>query len=193
MVAGAVEAPLTLVPMQNISIKMTHDANKPPAQQRYPKFFPGLALIAREEGVAGLVLKGLTPTILKNVVNYAIRFPLYLNIKKAMLDSKAKQKPLSEQGDVELNFLEAWLCGAIAGGASCVFSHPLDVVKAQMMSLDAHKFQGSNIACLRSTLQHGGVQALYTGKQSIKRRARRLVQFANSQHFVVISASLHRA
>ena len=58
MVAGAAEAPLCLVPMQNISIKMTHDANKPPADQKYPRFLPGLARIAREEGFSGLVLKG---------------------------------------------------------------------------------------------------------------------------------------
>jgi hypothetical protein len=57
MIAGAAE-PLCLVPMQNISIKMTHDANRPIALQRYPRFFPGLALIAREEGFSGLMLKG---------------------------------------------------------------------------------------------------------------------------------------
>ena len=60
MAAGAIEAPLCLVPMQNISIKMTHDANKPPGQQRFPRFFQGVALISREEGIRGLMLKGMS-------------------------------------------------------------------------------------------------------------------------------------
>ena len=49
------------------------------------------------------------------------------------------------------------------GGASCIFSHPFDVVKARMMALDAHQFNGSNVACVRSVWQHGGITAFYTG------------------------------
>lgn len=73
LAAGSVEAVTCLAPCQNISIKMTHDANLCVANQRYPRFFPGVAMICREVGVAGM-LAGVGPVLVKNSVNYAIRF-----------------------------------------------------------------------------------------------------------------------
>ena len=226
---------------------MTHDANKLPVEQRYPRFFPGVALIAREEGFRGLVVKGLWPTVAKNCVNYSIRFPVYLKSKELALEWKRnknrrtrnrnrnrnknrstngdstqletrrtqeqhvpknahsvhsqdtdpnhhhhhhnnnnnnnskyavvdnnegeQQQPQEneeeeeeEEEEVSLNMLESWACGAVAGGASCLFSHPMDVVKAQMMSLDAAQFRGSNVACIQNVYRLGGLQAFYTGR-----------------------------
>ena len=112
--------------------------------------------------------------MIKNVVNYSIRFPVYLNARKAMVAWKeqkfeadvANRKQHLDQAThaPALNFAESWLCGAVAGAASCLFSHPSDVVKAQMMSLDAHKFRGSNLACLQSVWRGGGLRGLYTGE-----------------------------
>lgn len=117
--------------------------------------------------------------MIKNVVNYSIRFPVYLNARKAMVAWKEQRFNEADVADQQLqqqrhlaqdkhapalNFAESWLCGAVAGAASCLFSHPSDVVKAQMMSLDAHKFRGSNLACLQSVWRDGGLRGLYTGE-----------------------------
>ena len=50
---------------------------------------------------------GLSPTVLKCGVNYAIRFPVYLNVKDWLLQRHEDKH--------ELNFFEALFSGGIAG------------------------------------------------------------------------------
>ena len=67
--AGAVEGITCLVPCQNISIKMTHDANLPVWQQSYPKFFRGLRDVTSDIGFKGVFVNGVGPLLLKNSIN----------------------------------------------------------------------------------------------------------------------------
>lgn len=117
---------------------------------------------------------GLAATVTKNVVNYSIRFPVYLNARKTLLARKVERERASRGGGelpataeaIKLDFVETLACGAAAGAASCAFSHPVDVVKAQMMSLHAHKFNGSSLACLRWLWETQRFRGIYAGTRN---------------------------
>ena len=68
--AGTVESFLCLTPCQNLSVKMTHDANLPASQQKYKRFFPSAHAIFREYGFRGM-FAGAGPTVLKGSINQA--------------------------------------------------------------------------------------------------------------------------
>jgi solute carrier family 25 citrate transporter 1 len=160
LVAGVAEALVTLTPMQNFSIKLTHDANRPLAQRRFAKFFPALRTIAREEGFRGLYVPGAAACAAKAGLNYAIRFPVYHGLKRRIEAQRAGQ---SGKGVGRLQPHETLACGAASGFVSACVSHPLDVVKANMMGLNASRFGGCSRACLRSILARDGVRGLYQG------------------------------
>ena len=153
IIAGVVEAFTCLTPCQNLSIKMTHDANRPPGEQKYARFFPGAAKIMREVGVRGM-LAGAGPTMFKGAINQSIRFPLFHVFSRKAQDWRQRDK---------LRLWENWLCGAGAGGVSAVASHPVDVVKANMMGLRAARFGGSSVRCARLIWAEHGFGGFFLG------------------------------
>jgi hypothetical protein len=54
------------------------------------------------------------------------------------------------------------VAGGTAGGVSAVLSQPIDVVRANMMSLDARRYS-SSLACARAILRSGGLPGLFLG------------------------------
>ena len=75
IVAGLVEAVLCLTPMQNLSLKLTHEAAL--RESRYSRsFFSAAWRITKESGVRGM-LRGAGPLCIKNSMNQAIRFPTF--------------------------------------------------------------------------------------------------------------------
>lgn len=150
IMAGLVEATLCLTPMQNLSLKMTHEAAQQRKQQRYSHFFRGAWLISKESGVRGM-LRGLGPLCIKNSMNQAIRFPMFY-----WLSSKLK----SEGKD--LNLFHMMLCGGAAGMFSCFFSHPIDVIKTNMMGLENKKYRNS-FDCAKTIYQRHSFGGFYAG------------------------------
>ncbi len=73
-------------------------------------------------GLAG-TYKGLTPTILKQGSNQAIRFFIYTNLKRYF-----------QEGDnsKDIGNLRTFCIGGIAGAASVFGNTPIDVVKTRM-------------------------------------------------------------
>lgn len=59
--------------------------------------------------------------------------------------------------------VESLAAGAAAGAVSVYVTHPLDVVKTRMMSLDAPRLYSSSLQCARMTVAEGGFAALYRG------------------------------
>ena len=83
ILAGGIEAVTCLVPCQNLSIKITHDANLPVRDRTFsPRFLPAAAQIFMANGVRGM-LAGAGPTLFKNCLNQSIRFPGFFFFSEA--------------------------------------------------------------------------------------------------------------
>eukprot|EP00941_MAST-03F_sp_MAST-3F-sp1_P003970 g3970.t1 len=160
LLAGSVESFLTLSPMQNISLKLTHDANKPLHQRRFYNFFPALFTLCRELGFRGLFIPGAFACASKAALNYSIRFPVFHGLKRHLESNK---KDAGDYGSNKLTIYEALGCGAISGFISAICSHPLDVVKANLMGLDGSRFNYSSIQCAKTIVKENGVKGLYKG------------------------------
>ena len=153
--AGLIEAVLCLTPCQNLSIKMTHEANLPPSERRYsPRFFRATASIFRDAGLRG-ILAGVGPTCAKNCLNQSIRFPGFHFLTRAYCERTGTVRD-------RMNMLELWACGGVAGALSAVCSHPIDVVKANMMGLHASKYR-SALHCATSIHAEVGVSGFFVG------------------------------
>uniref|UniRef100_A0A7S1TUF2 Mitochondrial carrier protein n=1 Tax=Phaeomonas parva TaxID=124430 RepID=A0A7S1TUF2_9STRA len=151
--SGAVEAASVMTPMQNVQIKLMHDAHRPAAERRYPRFFASLWQIPRDLGVVEGLFAGMVPTVVKGAVNSMIRFSIYERAKESVA------RALGADGDSTAVHM---LSGAMAGGVSAYVTHPIDTVKAQMMSLHGGSY-GSSLECFLSVYRGGGVAALYCG------------------------------
>ena len=152
LVAGAVEGVLCLTPMQNLSVRMTHDANLSLQQQRFRGFFSGALQICRDIGPTGL-LRGAEMITIKNSTNNVIRFAGFHALSEILRNTR-------DEG--ELRFVENLLCGAVAGGVSAVVTHPTDVVKANLMRLDSGKF-ASTWSCILHIWKSHGLKGFYNG------------------------------
>jgi solute carrier family 25 citrate transporter 1 len=164
--AGFVEAYVALVPCQNLSIKMTHDANLPLEQQKYSRsFFSGAAAIFRDNGIRGM-FAGALPTVIKNSMNMMIRFPGFHYLSTTRIAQKRQAKDCDDDGGTNdlssLNAIELMLCGGVAGAVSAVASHPVDVVKANMMGLNAAKY-GTPTRAATVIWKEYGFQGFYVG------------------------------
>ncbi len=153
--AGLIEAVLCLTPCQNLSIKMTHEANLPPAERRYsPRFFRATGSICRDAGLRGM-LAGVGPTCAKNCLNQSIRFPGFHFLTRAYCERTGTARD-------RMNMLELWACGGVAGAVSAVCSHPIDVVKANLMGLHAGKYRGA-LHCAASIRGEVGLSGFFVG------------------------------
>ena len=148
IVAGIVEAALCLTPMRNLSLKLTHEAAL--RQNRYSRsFFSASWLITKESGVRGM-LRGVGPLCVKNSMNQAIRFPTFYWLTSRLRERK------------EPNVLEMLLCGSFSGMLSCFFSHPVDVIKTNMMGLRNKEYRNS-FHCAEKIFQRHGIFGFYAG------------------------------
>lgn len=150
LIAGAVEAIAVVTPMETIKVKLIHDQLS--ASPKYKGFFHGIRSIASEQGLAGCY-KGLTPTILKQGSNQAIRFMVYYELKKRMLGDDPHAK---------MSTMQSLFAGALAGGASVLGNTPVDVVKTRMQGLESHRYT-SAFDCAKKIWQHEGITGFYKG------------------------------
>ena len=108
----------------------------------------GLFLLHTHSGIRG-TYQGLTPTIIKQGSNQAIRFFVYLNLKSYF-----------QGGDKTKNIgnIRTFICGGIAGAASVFGNTPVDVVKTRMQGLEAHKYKNS-WDCVKKIAKNEGLKA----------------------------------
>lgn len=155
ILAGAIEAVTCLAPCQNLSIKITHDANLPVGERSFsPRFFPAAGQIFMRNGVRGM-LAGVGPTLFKNCLNQSIRFPGFFFFSRAYCENEGVARE-------HIGMLPLLACGSLAGAASAIVSHPVDVVKAQMMGLHAGRYRNS-VHCARSVFRESGPFAFFVG------------------------------
>jgi len=120
--AGVAEATLVVTWVETLKVRLISDQRKKNPQ--YRGLVHAASSIIRNEGLSGLY-KGLTPTILKQGSNQAIRFSAMETLRKWYTgadQSKAVPKPLVA------------LFGALAGGCSVLGNTPIDVVKTRMQN-----------------------------------------------------------
>ncbi|KAG9485805.1 hypothetical protein GDO78_008734 [Eleutherodactylus coqui] len=131
-------------------VKFIHDqASSTP---RYQGFFHGVREIIRQQGLRG-TYQGLTPTILKQGSNQAIRFYVMTSLRSWYLGDDP-QRPI--------NPIITGIFGATAGAASVFGNTPLDVIKTRMQGLEAHKYKNT-LDCASQILRNEGPLAFYKG------------------------------
>ncbi|XP_061399566.1 putative tricarboxylate transport protein, mitochondrial [Musca vetustissima] len=148
--AGVCEAVLAVTPMETIKVKFINDQRS--AKPQYKGFAHGVGCIIKAEGITG-IYKGVTPTILKQGSNQAIRFYVMESLKDLYKgDDKNKHVPKLVVGAF----------GAIAGAASVFGNTPLDVVKTRMQGLEAAKYKNT-ADCAMKIWKNEGFSAFYKG------------------------------
>ncbi|XP_077995801.1 tricarboxylate transport protein B, mitochondrial-like [Glandiceps talaboti] len=151
--AGVSEAILAVTPMETIKVKFIHDQTS--KNPKFKGFFHGTAMIVRKEGFHG-IYQGVTPTIIKQGSNQAIRF-LVMDTMRAYYRQKYDIPETKA-----LNPLVTGLMGGFAGACSVFGNTPIDVVKTRMQGLEAHKYKNT-WDCIMKIAKHEGPKAFYKG------------------------------
>jgi solute carrier family 25 citrate transporter 1 len=145
--AGVSEAVLVVTPMETIKVKFIHDQRS--GSPKYRNFVHGINEIVKQEGFSG-IYKGLTPTIIRQGSNQAIRFVVYDKVVKALSNG---QEPL---------VWHTLTAGGVAGAASVFGNTPVDVIKTKMQGLDANKYKNS-WECAKDVWVQDGFKGFYKG------------------------------
>ncbi|KAG8176945.1 hypothetical protein JTE90_013622 [Oedothorax gibbosus] len=148
--AGVAEAIFAVTPMETIKVKFINDQQS--ANPRYRGFLHGVREIIKQQGIRG-VYQGVTPTIIKQGSNQAIRFFVMESLKDWHRGGDPNKK---------VNKLLVGLFGAVAGAASVFGNTPVDVVKTRMQGLEAHKYKNT-FHCFLEIAKKEGFKAFYKG------------------------------
>ncbi|DBA89605.1 hypothetical protein WJX79_006853 [Trebouxia sp. C0005] len=123
----------------------------------------GLSMIAKQEGIKGLY-RGLTPTLVALLPNWAVYFSVYEHLKTT-LSHKAKGHDWIKQPAIHMGAA----CGA--GAATLAFANPLFVVKTRLqtqhMGLKSARSNGvlykGTFDALSRIAREEGIAGLYSG------------------------------
>ncbi|KAI3389945.1 hypothetical protein SNEBB_005827 [Seison nebaliae] len=151
--AGISEAIFAVTPMETIKVKFIHDQQ---TTKKYRGFFHGVREIMKIEGVRGLY-QGLTPTMIKQGSNQAIRFYV-------MESCKSEYRRLNNLDvNAVVPLYVTGLFGATAGAASVFGNTPIDVIKTRMQSSEAKSKYKGTFDCAMKIAQKEGLPAFYKG------------------------------
>jgi len=145
--AGIAEAALVVTWIETLKVRLINDQRKKNPQ--YRGLFHAASTIIRNEGLSGLY-KGLTPTILKQGSNQAIRFSVMETLRKWYTGgdpSSSVPKPIVA------------CFGAFAGGCSVLGNTPIDVIKTRVQT----GAYSSAFDCARKVAVKEGVRGFYKG------------------------------
>jgi len=145
--AGMAEAALVVTWVETLKVRLISDQRKKNPQ--YRGLAHGVSTIIRQEGFSGLY-KGLTPTLMKQGSNQAIRFSVMETLRNWYTG-----------GDQTKNVPKPFvaLFGAMAGGASVLGNTPIDVVKTRMQN-GSYK---TTLDCARQVAAKEGLRGFYKG------------------------------
>ncbi|GAM22374.1 hypothetical protein SAMD00019534_055490, partial [Acytostelium subglobosum LB1] len=141
--AGTVESFLVVIPCELLKVRHMTQAHS----RSFGNVFRD---VWREEGIQGLY-KGGSATLLRQITNHMIRFPVFYAITDSLKGGDHSKK---------LPVLQNLAAGALAGTASTLFNNPLDTIKTRMQK------QGQNqtsTQVIRSIYADGGVSAFWAG------------------------------
>lgn len=148
--AGIIEALFAVIPQESIKVKFINDrfSEKP----KYNGLLHGIKEIIHEKGFRG-IYQGVTPTLLKQGSNQAIRFFVFESLKEW-------HRGRDPNGNINKSIMP--LFGAIAGATSVLFNTPIDVAKTRMQGLEASKYKNT-VHCIKKIYQNEGLLAFYKG------------------------------
>ncbi|KAG5451787.1 putative tricarboxylate transport protein, mitochondrial [Clonorchis sinensis] len=152
--AGICEAIFVVTPMETVKVKFINDQTS--ANPHYRGFGHGVRCIAKEFGIGGLY-KGVTPTIMKQGTNQAIRFFVMESLKDQYRHYRGDQI-----SGLPVPKLLTGVFGIVAGAASVYGNTPLDVIKTRMQGLDSHKYKNT-LHCAYKIWREEGPFAFYKG------------------------------
>ena len=172
--AGVVEALFAVVPQDSVKvgqrlqlantyhlfnlvqIKFINDRCS--EQPKYRGLLHGIREIVRERGL-GAMYTGVTPTVLKQSSNQAIRFFVFESLKDWWSGSG-----IAADGSACNQVPRALipLFGMLAGCASVICNSPLDTIKTRMQGLQGHRYRGT-VDCIRQMYSREGVLSFYKG------------------------------
>ncbi len=165
--AGLSEALFAVIPQESVKVKFINDRCS--ERPKYRGLLHGIREIVREKGLRG-TYQGVTPTVLKQSSNQAIRFFVFESLMEwwggGVKDSSAKSANGGHghghgKGGQQ-NKAVVPLFGAIAGAVSVGLNTPLDVVKTRMQGLEAAKYRNT-ADCILQIARHEGLLAFYKG------------------------------
>lgn len=148
--AGVAEAIFAVTPMETVKVKFINDQASP--NPKFRGFAHGIKCIVAEQGLRG-VYQGLSPTIIKQGSNQAIRFYVQETLKDWYRGGDPK-KP------VPIVVVGAF--GFVAGAASVFGNTPFDVVKTRMQGLEAARYKNT-FDCIIQIAKNEGLPAFYKG------------------------------
>lgn len=168
--AGLSEALFAVIPQESVKVKFINDRCS--ERPKYRGLLHGIREIVREKGLRG-TYQGVTPTVLKQSSNQAIRFFVFESLMEwwngGVKDSSAKSANGGHghghgngNGNGQQNKAVVPLFGAIAGAVSVGLNTPLDVVKTRMQGLEAAKYRNT-ADCILQIARHEGLLAFYKG------------------------------
>jgi solute carrier family 25 carnitine/acylcarnitine transporter 20/29 len=105
--------------------------------------------VLKQEGWNGLFLRGLGPTMLREVPSYAIYFVVYRVLMNSFEGNLGSAAPL--------------LCGAISGCACWIPVYPIDVVKTLVQNTEGGKSSESAIDVAIQLYKDEGIQGYFNG------------------------------
>lgn len=150
--AGIVEAFFAVIPQESIKVKFIND--RVSDQPKYKGLFHGIREIVRERGISAMY-QGVTPTLLKQGSNQAIRFFVFESLKDWYCGKDPNQR-------ASMNKALLPVFGGIAGAASVFCNTPIDVVKTRMQGLDSNRYKNT-ADCVLKIFRNEGPLAFYKG------------------------------
>ncbi|XP_036333676.1 tricarboxylate transport protein B, mitochondrial-like isoform X1 [Rhagoletis pomonella] len=147
---GIVESILVTTPMETLKVKLINDRRSKKSQ--YRSFFHAARVILKTDGFRGIYM-GLTPTLLRQCSNHAIRFPVMETFKNYYKGDNPTRKP------------PKWMVavfGLLAGGSAVLVNTPVDTLKTRMQGLEAAKYKNT-LDCVSKIYHIEGVLAFYKG------------------------------
>jgi solute carrier family 25 citrate transporter 1 len=141
--AGTIESFLVVIPCELLKVRhMT--------QEHHVSFSQVFKNVIKEEGFLGLY-KGASATLLRQITNHMIRFPVFFSLTSWM------------KGENKHAHLAPWqnlLAGGLAGTASTLFNNPFDTIKTRMQK------QGQNLSAMevvKGIYQERGLRGYWAG------------------------------
>jgi len=148
---GVSEALLAVTPIETLKTRLTDDVRR--GTGKYSGTVDAIIKIVKSEGPMGLYM-GLTPTILKQATNQAVRFPVQFYVLRAMVgEDKERQKDPIMNG----------IAGAAAGAVSVLVTMPQDTVKTRMQGEEAKKLYKGTLDCATQILKNDGPGFFFAG------------------------------
>eukprot|EP01130_Rhizamoeba_saxonica_P011586 TRINITY_DN4816_c0_g1_i1.p1 TRINITY_DN4816_c0_g1~~TRINITY_DN4816_c0_g1_i1.p1 ORF type:complete len:262 (-),score=20.34 TRINITY_DN4816_c0_g1_i1:27-812(-) len=124
--------------------------------RRYRSFFQSGSLILREEGISGL-LRGLTPSMLREASYSSLRLGLY---------SPTKNLCISSTGSDKDSFLVKITAGLVSGAIGSSIANPTDLIKIRFQTRlpeQPKPYKNTLHAFIHIYKYEGGIQGLYRG------------------------------